>query len=134
MQCTVIRSRNATAEFPARSTSEVFRDHLKLRLENRLGEDLERNYAQDVVLLTVNSNATGHNALRMSAARLHDQLPEARFEFVAEQVHGDSALLVWRARSDRFDAIEGAGSFLIRDGKIRLHTIHYGLVGVHPQV
>lgn len=54
-------------ERAARLTEEVFEDHLRLRIENRLEEDLARNYAEDVVLLTVNSNACGHDAIRMSA-------------------------------------------------------------------
>jgi hypothetical protein len=49
----------------ARRTREVFDDYLRLRLE----DDLARNYAKDVVLLTVNSNACGHQAIRTSAGR-----------------------------------------------------------------
>jgi hypothetical protein len=111
----------------SRSAEEVFQDHLRLRLENKLEEDLERNYAEDVVLLTVNSNARGHDAIRMSAGRLKEQLPDARFEFVSKQVNGRFALLIWRAISDRFDAMEGADSFAIEDGMIQLQTIHYRL-------
>lgn len=115
------------AALEARSTREVFEDHLQLRLEDNLEEDLRRNYAEDVVLLTVNSNATGHDALRMSASRLAEQLPEAEFEFTAKQVNGPYALLIWSATSPHFNAVEGADSFVIHDGKIVLHTIHYGL-------
>ncbi|MDQ2705960.1 MAG: nuclear transport factor 2 family protein [Pseudomonadota bacterium] len=118
---------SALHEFAARSTEEVFEDHLRLRVENQLEEDLARNYAEDVILLTVNSNACGHDAIRMSAARLADQLPEPRFEFIAEQVRDRFALLIWRATSDRFDAIVGADSFVIEGGLIRLQTIHYRL-------
>jgi hypothetical protein len=111
----------------SRSTEEVLQDHLKLRMENKLEEDLERNYAESVVLLTVNSNACGHDAIRMSAGRLEEQLPDARLEFVATQVSDRFALLIWRATSDRFDAMEGADSFVIEDGLIQLQTIHYRL-------
>ena len=114
---------------PSRSTDEVFEDHLRLRLEQKLEDDLARNYAPDVVLLTVNSNATGHDAIRMSAARLADQLPNARFEIIAKQVNGRFAMLVWRATSDRFDAVDGADGFVIEDGLIRCQTIHYRLQG-----
>ena len=111
-----------------RSPEEVFEDHLRLRLEGNLAEDLRRNYAQDVVLLTVNSNARGHDAIRMSADRLNQQLPDAEFTIVAKQVNGPFALLIWSASSARFDAIEGADSFVIKDGKIILQSIHYGLL------
>jgi hypothetical protein len=36
-------------------------------------------------------------------------------------------LLIWRGWSSRFDATEGADSFVIRDGKIRFQSIHYRL-------
>jgi hypothetical protein len=72
----------------ARSTREVFEDHVRLRLEGRLEEDLERNYASDVILLTINSNASSHDAIRISAKRLTEQLPDAEFEIVKMQVAG----------------------------------------------
>jgi len=118
----------------SRSTEEVFEDHLRLRREGRLEEDLRRNYAEDVVLLTCNSNLTGHDAIRYSARKLHKQLPEGHFDFISRQVHGKFALLIWRAKSPRFDAIEGADTFVIEDGRICLHTIHYGLVRDHSKV
>lgn len=114
-----------------RSAEEVFEDHLELRRKGDLEEDLRRNYAPDVVLLTVNSNATGHDALRMSAKRLEEQLPDAEFEYDAKQVNGSYALLIWSATSPRFDAVEGADSFVIENGKIVLQTIHYGLRHQH---
>jgi hypothetical protein len=110
-----------------RSTEEVFEDHLRLRVEGRLEDDLRRNYAEDVVLLTVNSNACGHDAIRMSADRLREQLPQSRFEFIKKQVNGRFAMLVWRATSARFSAVDGADGFVIEDGLIRLQTIHYQL-------
>lgn len=116
-----------------RSTTEVFEDHLRLRVAGDLETDLRRNYAENVVLLTVNSNASGHDALRMSARRLAEQLPNGHFDFLAKQVNGPYALLIWRARSDRFDVIAGADSFLIVDGRIQLQTIHYQLVDKHER-
>jgi hypothetical protein len=113
----------------SRSTRDVFEDHLRLRAEGELETDLQRNYAETVVLLTENSNAQGHDALRMSARRLADQLPNSRFEFLSKQVNGPYALLIWRAESDRFDVTGGADSFLIEDGKIQMQTIHYQLMG-----
>ena len=79
-------------------------------------------------MLTVNSNACGHDAIRMSARRLANQLPEPKFELVAKQVRDRFALLVWRATSSRFGAIDGADSFFIEGGLICLQTIHYRLV------
>ena len=110
-----------------RTPEEVFEDHLRLRLEGKLEEDLRRNYSEDVLLLTVNSNARGHDAIRMSAARLRQQLPQARFNIATRQVNGPYALLIWSAKSARLDAVEGADSFVIENGKIVFQSIHYGL-------
>lgn len=49
-----------------RTPKEVFEDHVRLRLEGKLEEDLRRNYSEEVLLLTVNSKAVGHDAIRMS--------------------------------------------------------------------
>ncbi|MGK9264742.1 nuclear transport factor 2 family protein [Sinorhizobium meliloti] len=111
-----------------RSTSEVFDSHLNLRINGDLERDLVENYSEDVVLLTLNSNMSGHEAIRASAARLAEQLPGARFEFMAKQVSGPYALLIWRATSQRYDAVEGADSFVIEAGKIVFQSIHYKLV------
>jgi hypothetical protein len=108
-----------------RSTSEVFD---RLRIDGDLGRDLIENYSEDVVLLTLNSNRTGHQAIRASAARLKEQLPGAKFEFVAKQVGGPYPLLIWRATSQRYDAVEGADSFVVKAGKIVFQSIHYKLV------
>jgi hypothetical protein len=110
-----------------RNTSEVFEDHLRQRLSGSLEDDLRRNYDPQVVLLTVNSRLIGHDGIRHSAKLLRDELPGAKFEFKAKRVCRDYALLVWRAKSDRFDAIEGSDTFVVERGKIKLQTIHYGL-------
>ncbi|MCJ8517677.1 hypothetical protein ABID21_000810 [Pseudorhizobium tarimense] len=117
-----------STDLAARSTQEVFEDHLRLRLLGDLEQDLARNYAEDVVLLTSNSNLVGHDALRTSSSRLREQLPDAEFQFLAKQVRGRFALLNWRSTSDRYQAVEGADSFVIENGKIVLQTIHYKLL------
>ncbi len=43
-------------------------------MAGKLEEDLRHNYADDVVLLTENSNARGHDAIRISTERLRNQL------------------------------------------------------------
>lgn len=111
-----------------RSTEDVFEDHLKLRNDGDLETDLLRNYASDVVLLTSNSNMRGHDAIRLSAARLQEQLPRAQFVFVKKQVSQRYALLFWQARSARYSVLDGVDSFAIEDGKIVFQSIHYRLI------
>lgn len=108
-----------------RTPQEVFEDHLRLRLEGKLEEDLQRNYAEDVLLLTVNSNAGGHDSIRMLAERLSQQLSQAEYRRAASR--GAVCFPDLFARSTRFDAVEGADSFVIEDGKIVFQSIHYRL-------
>lgn len=124
-----LTSAEATRRPHLRTTREVIEDHVALRRNGRLEEDLQRNYARNVVLLTSNSCLVGHDALRASAARLREQLPGVQFQFPALQVHGDYALLIWQARSDGDQVHCGADSFVVRNGLIRLQTVHYCLIG-----
>lgn len=53
-----------------RTARDVFEDHLRLRASHDLDEDLRRNYAEDIVVLTINSALHGREEVRYSAARL----------------------------------------------------------------
>jgi hypothetical protein len=110
-----------------RSAAEVFEDHLRLRSRGELEADLERNYAEDVILMCETGTLRGRDAVRDSARRLGLQLPEASFAFAAREVAGDYAFLVWSARSERFTVEHGADSFVIRDGRIVMQSIFYRL-------
>ena len=111
-----------------RSTREVLEDHLRLRAEGDLETGLQRNYAGDIVLLCKYGVFRGINEVRESAERLGLQLPGARFEYVACQTHEESAFLEWRAEADEATVEDSADSYLIRDGRIVVQTIHYTLV------
>ena len=110
-----------------RSTSEVFEDHLRLRSLGDLETDLERNYADDIVLLCELGALKGRDAVRDSARRLGLQLPGAEFEFPTKLVRGEYAFLVWKARSPHYEVDHGADSFVIRAGRIVVQTIFYRL-------
>jgi len=110
-----------------RSTREVFEDHLRLRSQGRVEDDLVRNYADNVALLCEFGPMVGRDSVRKSARRLGLQLPEAEFEFPTKVVDGEYAFLVWTARSQDFAVEHGADSFVIRDGRIVMQTIFYRL-------
>ena len=110
-----------------RSAGEVFRNHLALRLAGCTDEDISRNYAEDVVLLCFDGAYRGRDAVRRSARRLAEQLPNVRFELLSEVVEGPYALLLWRAQADGCDALDGADSFVIRDGRIVMQSVYYRL-------
>lgn len=107
------------------STREVFESHLRLRSDGELEDDLARHYAEDVVLLSEDGPMIGHDALRTSAAKLRRQLPGGRFEFLRKCVHGEYAFLLWRGESANSMINNGADTFVIRDGRIVMQSIHY---------
>jgi hypothetical protein len=110
-----------------RKAGEVFRNHLALRLAGCTLEDIRSNYAEDVVLLCFDGAYRGSKAVRESAKRLARQLPNARFELTSEIVEGPYAFLLWRAKAEGCDAVDGADSFVIRDGRIVLQSVYYRL-------
>ena len=110
-----------------RKAGEVFRNHLALRLAGCTLEDIRSNYAEDVVLLCFDGAYRGRKAVRESARRLARQLPNARFELTSEIVKGPYAFLLWRAKADGCDALDGADSFVIRDGRIVMQSVYYRL-------
>jgi hypothetical protein len=77
-----------------RPAHEVFEDHLRLRSAGDLETDLERNYADDVVLLCELGALKGRAAIRRSARQLGLQLPDAEFQFPTKLVEGEHAFLI----------------------------------------
>ena len=110
-----------------RSTRDVIEAHIARRRGGEVERDIERNFAPDVVVLHANGAVLGHDGVRTSAGRLHEQLPDARFDIRALHVHEEYAYLEWSARSERYAVEDGADSFVVRDGRIVMQTIHYTL-------
>lgn len=108
-----------------RSTEEVFADHLALAQGGDLETDLARNFAADCVLLTGFGTFSGHAGVRQAAELLARQLPHARFTCRTRLWHGEIAFLEWEATAEGGIVRDGADSFLIRAGRIRVMTIHY---------
>jgi hypothetical protein len=110
---------------PARSTREVFEDHLNKRMKGQTEQDIEQNYAEDVVLLTGTGIFRGREGVRQSAAELAHYVPDATFTYRTRLVEGENAFLEWEAQSSRGPVCDGADGFVIRDGRIVAQTIHY---------
>jgi hypothetical protein len=110
-----------------RSTREVVDDHIRRRLEGDLEGDLAANYDPEVVLLTGVGVFRGHDGVRRSAALLADDLPDAEFEILTVLDVGDAAFIEWRATAPTVRTEDGADSFVVTDGRIRVQTIHYSL-------
>lgn len=108
-----------------RSAEEVFQDHLRESRDGSVDDDLARNYAEDLVVLTGTGIYRGHDGLRQLARRLREELANASFEYHTRLVAGEMAFLEWTAHSESAEVNDGADSYLIRDGRIIAQTIHY---------
>jgi hypothetical protein len=111
-----------------RSAEEVLDDHLRESKTGSVEDDLARNYAQGVVLLTGRGMYRGHDGVREVNRMLNRELgPDATFEYQTRLIEGELGFLEWTARSERAGSRveDGADSYLIRGGKIIAQTIHY---------
>ena len=63
----------------ARTTKEVFEDHLQLALTNEWHKDLERNFSKHCVLLTGFGVFQGLEGVMDAANLLMKQLPNAKY-------------------------------------------------------
>jgi hypothetical protein len=112
-------------ELRHRSAEEVLNDHLRESRSGSVEDDLKRNYAEDVVLLTGRGLYRGHDGVRELNRMLMEELPNARFEYRTQLVHGEMGFLEWTAEADGARVEDGADSYLIRSGGIVVQTIHY---------
>ncbi len=109
----------------ARGPQEVFDDHLHQGQHGNVEEDLSRNYAPEVVVLTGAGVHRGHDAVRELAAWLRQELPDATFTYTTRGVDGEVALLEWTASTPSAERVQdGADTFVIRGGRIHAQTIH----------
>jgi hypothetical protein len=109
-----------------RGTSEVINDHLRLRRAGRAAEDLERNYAEDVVVLSHIGQFRGLDAMRLLAGLLDEQFVDARYHYEMVLFDGEFAFLRWRAEAQDLHG-DGADTFCVRDGRIVAQSIYYSV-------
>jgi hypothetical protein len=112
-------------DIESRSTEEVFNDHLEKRLKGLVEEDIELNYAEDVVVFIRKGIYRGRNGVKELAALLHNELPCAKYKYITQLIEGDIAFLEWRAHCENATVKDGADTFVIRNGRIVAKTIHY---------
>lgn len=111
-----------------RSTREVFDDHLARADDGDIEGDIAANFANDCMLLTTYGRFAGHDGVREAAALLARQVPDATYRYTQRSVHGEIAFLEWTANGRGATVRDGADSFLIQDGRVRVMTIHYTVV------
>ena len=117
-----------------RSAEEVLGDHLNIAqtwgeeadIERVIEEDLRRNVAEDIVILTSRGTFRGHDGVMQLAQMLGEELPEHEsFQYTYTSVEGKMAFLEWAYEDATTRVRDGADSYLIEDGKIVAQTIHY---------
>ena len=114
-----------------RSTREVVEDHLALRRKHTLGADVDRNYADGLLVLSKDGVFHGKDGIRETARILQENLPDATYRYELVQVADDYALLGWTATAaNGARTRHGADAFVVKDGLIAVQIIHYD---VEPQ-
>ncbi|MDQ3605893.1 MAG: nuclear transport factor 2 family protein [Gemmatimonadota bacterium] len=108
-----------------RSAADIFDDHLARADRGDVDGDIAANFALDCVLLTTYGRFDGHAGVRAAAALLAQQIPEAEYQYIQRTVHGEVAFLEWTAVGHGAFVRDGADSFLIRQDRIQVMTIHY---------
>ena len=76
-----------------RTAQEVLDDHLRLAAELDLDGDLERNVAEDIVILSGRGVFHGHAGVRELARQLMDEVPSGEWVYGSQLVEGRMAFL-----------------------------------------
>lgn len=108
-----------------RTPPEVFARHLELREAMELERDISENYTEDCVILSRAGILKGHEGVRAAWQRLQKALPDARFSYRTLHQEDKYGFLEWEAEGQMAHIPDGADTFVIRDGKICMHSIHY---------
>jgi len=110
-----------------RKPKEVFEDHLKIRKNGHdaIEKDISRNYSDNILIFTSFGIFHGKDGLRKCAAKLRRELPCTDYDYITNLVRGEIAYLEWKVDCGSHYVDDGADTFLIKNGKIVLQTIHY---------
>jgi hypothetical protein len=117
-----------------RSTEEVLRDHLDLAMRGDVETDFERNFADDLVIITAGGVFHGKSGARAEAEVLAKFLPEAVYRYLAVRVVDDVGFLTWTAKGRGVEVRDGTDTFVFRVGRIRVQTFHYTVLDEQGRV
>src|SRR5690606_18102854 len=96
------------------------------QFQQSLEADLQRNNAEDIVVIMARGIFRGHDGVRYLANALAEELPERRaFNYTFVAAEGRMGLLEWTYEDNHVRVRDGVDSYLIEDGKIVIQTIHY---------
>lgn len=113
------------AELEKRTTREVFNDHFELRKSGRIEDDIQRNYAENAMIVSNFGTFFGHDGVRHSAWVLHRLLPTEEYRVSSLFVHNEIAFEEWEGDAPGVSVKQGIDAFIIKKGKIVVQTIYY---------
>src|SRR3712207_8076476 len=95
------------------------------RRHTRYWRDWSSDCALPILVLTGRGVFRGHDGVRELARQLMAEIPSGRWTYVTTLVEGPMAFLEWTVDEGPFRIRDGADSYLIEGGRIRVQTIHY---------
>lgn len=122
------RGETTETDSGGRSSDEVLQDHIRLRQQGDLEEDLRRNYAEDVLVLSGRRIFHGHDGVRESAALLAEAVDPESYRFRTLVIGDRMGFAEWTARGEDVLIRDGVDSYLVEDGRIKAQTIYYTAV------
>ena len=113
----------------AKQTEAVLVHHLQAFGAGDVDEIL-KDYTEDSVLILPDTTVRGLDGLRQTYTMfLTEILPAGSpFEVKKQEIAGDTAYIFWAANSAKYDVPLGTDTFVVRDGKIVVHTFAGQLV------
>jgi ketosteroid isomerase-like protein len=109
------------------NTQEVL-DHHLAAFGAGDADEIAKDYTADSVLINQQGVFVGHEAIREGFARVFaGPFAPGTYEFTMDMVsvEGETAFIAWHAECAAIDIVFGTDTFVIRNGKIAVHT--YGI-------
>lgn len=107
-------------------TPEVFQHHAQALGAGDLDE-IVADYSDDAVFITPAGVKRGKAGVREGFTQLLADVPNADWTLPTQIYEGDTLFLEWTATSTSTKVEDGIGTFIFRDGEIRLQTVRYTL-------
>ena len=111
----------------ARTTQEVF-DHHQAAFQSGDMAQFMADFADDAVLLLLDSVAVGKEAIQALFESLFKDFPGLKVSFDQTAVEGDLFLLIYSGDSDVATIPQGVATFIIQNDKIQRQTEWFEVV------
>jgi hypothetical protein len=111
-----------------RTPQEVFAHHGPALGAADLDE-IVTDFADDATVITPGGAKHGKDGVRAAFGQLLADLPDADWHVKKQTFADDVLLLEWTADTAESRVDDGVDTFVFRDGKIRVQTVHYTLQG-----